>query len=107
MMHHRQLYIHFHKKHHKFQYPYALTAVYGTGYDAIICNLISVGLGPIIVDLQSPYIYIWFVIVALNSTYTHSGFYIFERSHDLHHQSNDCNYGTIGLFDKLYGTFKE
>lgn len=107
MMHHRQLYIKIHKKHHKFQYPYALTGAYCTGYESIICNLLSIGLGPIIVQLSSPYIYIWFILVALNSTLSHSGYYIIERSHDLHHELFDCNYGTLGIFDKLYGTYKD
>ena len=113
MMHHRQLYIKFHKKHHTFQYPYALTAMYSSAYETILCNTLSVGLGPILFGLPSPYIYIWFILVAFNSVFTHSGFKlklfgynIIDNSHDIHHQLFNYNYGPMIILDKLYGTYK-
>jgi len=109
MVHHPQLYKRFHKQHHEFTHPYALTALYCTGYEAVVCNLFSVSLGPIMLNVGSPYIYIWFVLVSLNSTFTHSGLrlgWLMDGGHDLHHEVFKFNYGVLTLFDRLYGTYK-
>ena len=109
MVHHPQLYKLFHKQHHEFSKPYALTAMYCSGYEAVICNLFSVGIGPIMLGFDVPYLYFWFGLVALNSTITHSGYklgWLIDGSHDIHHKNFNCNYGTITLFDRIYGTYK-
>lgn len=108
MLHHQQLYVKFHKRHHEFRYPYALTAMYCTGYEAVFCNLFAVSLGPIMLNIPPPYLYIWFGLVSLNSTFTHSGFrlgWLMDGSHDIHHETFKSNYGTITIFDRLYGTY--
>lgn len=110
MVHHPQLYKKFHKKHHEFRYPYALTAMYCTGYEAVFCNLFAVGLGPVMLGIPSYYLYVWFALVALNSTFTHSGFrlgWLMDGSHDIHHETFKYNYGTLTLFDRIYGTYKD
>ena len=110
MLHHSHLYRKFHKRHHEFKFPYALTAMYCTGYEAVFCNLFSVGLGPVMLGITPPYLYVWFGLVSLNSTFTHSGFrlgWLMDGSHDIHHETFQYNYGTLTIFDRIYGTYKD
>lgn len=85
--------------------------MYCSWYEAVICNLMAVGLGPVMLSIPAPYIYIWFALVAFNSTFTHSGFkwgWVIDGSHDLHHSSGfTVNYGTLTILDRIYGTYKD
>ena len=108
MVHQGQLYKRIHKRHHEFTKPYALTALYCSGYEAVFCNLFAVGIGPVILNLNSYVLYFWFALVAINSTFSHSGFrlgWLMDGSHDIHHIQFKYNYGTLGLFDWIYGTY--
>lgn len=110
MMHSSPLYKLVHKRHHEYNQPFALTALYCTWYEAVICNVMAVGLGPILLSLSSPYLYIWFGLVALNSTFTHSGYklgWLIDGSHDLHHSDFNFNFGTLTILDRIYGTYKD
>ena len=108
MLHQPDIYKYLHKTHHKFLHPYGLTALYCTGYEAIFLNVFSVSIGIIIFQVPSPYIYIWYSLVALNSVCSHSGykFWIFiDGSHEFHHTHNNKNFGFSPWFDMLYGTY--
>lgn len=109
MIHHPQLYKKIHKLHHhdKMMKPYALTALYCTPFEAIFLNIFSVSWGAVIFQIQAPYIYIWYFLVALNSVATHSGLYVpylIDGSHDLHHKLFNYNYGVSPYLDWIYGT---
>jgi sterol desaturase/sphingolipid hydroxylase (fatty acid hydroxylase superfamily) len=109
MIHHPHLYGKIHKLHHTFiNDSYALVALYCTPYEAIVLNIFSVGLGPIIFQISPPYLYIWFALVGINSVATHSGLtipYILDGSHDLHHSLTFKNYGITMYLDWIYGTY--
>ena len=112
MLHSAYFYKLFHKKHHEYSSrdSYALIALYCTWYEAVICNLLAVGLGPIMLSVPAPYLYIWFGLVALNSTFTHSGLklgWVIDGSHDLHHSDFNSNFGTLSILDRIYGTYKD
>lgn len=107
--HHPKLYKKLHKLHHYefMNKPYALTALYCSWFDCIFINVFSVGLGCIIFQIGSPYIYIWFFTVSLNSLLSHSGliiFYLIDDYHDNHHITNNKNFGLTPYLDYLYGT---
>jgi sterol desaturase/sphingolipid hydroxylase (fatty acid hydroxylase superfamily) len=114
LLHHPQLYGKFHKLHHTYVKPYSLTALYSTPYEAILCNMLSVSICPILVALPPVHMYIWFAIVAFNATFTHSGYKLeifgvtlINGAHDTHHRVFTKNYGTLQIFDRLYGTYQE
>ncbi len=95
MIHNGVLYKRYHKKHHEFtNNSYALVALYCTWYEAIFVNLFSASLGPVLLDLETPYLYFWYIAVALNSVLTHSGFtygWLIDDSHDKHHTHFNYN----------------
>ncbi|GAG60380.1 unnamed protein product [marine sediment metagenome] len=101
MLHQGQLY-HLHKRHHEFSEPFALTGLYSDIYECIFLNTLAGGLGPVIVQLPPPYIYIWLAIISWNVLIAHSGS---SMIHDYHHSKFKYNYGISFIFDKLYGTW--
>jgi sterol desaturase/sphingolipid hydroxylase (fatty acid hydroxylase superfamily) len=107
MLHSPDLYRNLHKMHHKFSLPYALTALYCSGYETIFLNSFAAGLGMVIFSVPPPYVYIWFFLVALNSTCSHSGYkfwVLIDGAHEIHHTHNNKNFGFSPWFDMLYGT---
>jgi len=111
LIHHPQLYSQIHKMHHfkPMNKPYALTGLYCTPYEAIVLNVFATSLGPVIFQIPSPYLYLWYILVSLNSVSSHSGVtipYLIEESHDLHHLYYDRFYGLSVYLDWLYGTYK-
>lgn len=101
LLHQSQFYVKFHKQHHEFFKPYPLAGLYCSTYEMVVCNVISVSIGPILTNLQGFWFYIWFVLVALNVLLTHSPL----STHDIHHRLLNYNYGVINIFDTLYGTW--
>ena len=109
LIHHPHLYPKIHKLHHSFRFPFSLAAVYCTPYESIFLNVFSTSLGPIIFQISTPIIYIWYFLVALNSIITHSGInipYIITGEHDEHHRVYNKNYGLSKYLDWIYGTYK-
>lgn len=113
MLHQKDMYIKFHKKHHEFKHPYALTAIYCTAYECIVCNVTAVCIGPILTGLKGYYLYIWTILVTLNTLIGHSGitiklgkYYLYPNMHDIHHSDFLYNYGTLNLLDSMYSTIK-
>lgn len=108
MLHSSDLYRNLHKMHHKYRSPYGLTALYCTGYEVIFLNTFAAGLGIIIFSVPTPYVYMWFFLVSLNSVCSHSGYkfwILIDGSHEIHHIINNKNYGFSPWFDMLYGTY--
>jgi len=107
--HHPKLYKKLHKLHHFgfMNKPYALTTLYCTWFECVFVNVFSVGLGCVIFQISSPYIYIWFFLVSLNSLLSHSGLiipYVIDGYHDNHHVITSKNFGLTPYLDILYGT---
>lgn len=107
--HHPNLYQKIHKMHHIFKEPYALTALYSTGYECVVVNVFSASLGCVIFDIGTPYIYIWYFLTPLNALISHSGIkcsYLIDGYHDSHHMYHNYNFSLSPYLDMIYGTYK-
>lgn len=107
--HQKNVYKYLHKMHHRFTKCYSLTAMYCTGYEAVVVNSFSVGLGPLLFQMEEPWIYLWFFLVSLNAVASHSGYrisWLIDGAHDLHHSEFNYNFSTSTFLDRLYGTYK-
>ena len=107
LIHHPHLYPKIHKLHHHFSKPYSLVAMYCTPYEAIFLNLFATSLGPIMFQISTPIIYLWYFVVALNSIITHSGAkipYLVSGDHDIHHSVYNKVYGLSVYLDWIYDT---
>ena len=109
IIHQRWLYANIHSIHHQWIYPMALSTLYAHPIEHIIGNIGSFLIGPLIWTSQSSLLAFWIVLATSNAVSGHSGihFPMFSiEKHDLHHRLLNCNYGTTGLSDRMYGTRK-
>lgn len=90
LLHMPPFYRWFHKKHHEWTAPVALSAVYATTFEHLVCNLAPVGLGPFLFNshfFTSLAFSIYAIVMTLQD---HSGYkfpYYFDPTmHDLHHE---------------------
>uniref|UniRef100_A0A336LFN8 CSON010488 protein n=1 Tax=Culicoides sonorensis TaxID=179676 RepID=A0A336LFN8_CULSO len=108
LSHHRLLYKHIHKKHHRWTAPIALSAEFCTPWEHILTNIIPTILGPFVISSHYLTIFVWFVHVMLSTLQKHSGYdipwYYDSIRHNYHHENFTTNYGLIGLMDWLHGT---
>lgn len=109
ILHIPQLYAPIHKFHHKFTAPVALAAQFAHPVEHFISNILPVLIPP---QLLRCHIVTWWIFLGLElieTTTVHSGYDFFlcgiARMHDLHHEKFRVNYGTMGLFDRIHGTF--
>jgi sterol desaturase/sphingolipid hydroxylase (fatty acid hydroxylase superfamily) len=106
LLHHPKLYF-LHKKHHRFQKPWALAGLYCSPFEMIFANTFTASLGPIMTQMSPNYVYFWNLLMPINVLLSHSGLtipYFMDNSHDLHHRYFNFNYGINSVLDELYGT---
>lgn len=89
LLHHPRLYRHIHKRHHEWQTPVALTAIYCHPIEHIVANFLPVIIGPVLMDSHSLVSSLWMLWVIILTLNDHSGYHfplffppIF---HDFHH----------------------
>ena len=101
-----------HKLHHHFKSPNTLTALYCHPIEFLISNLIPLTSGFLIFGIDIYFVLIWIVGACLGTQYHHSGYrhilnFTFDDNpnfHDLHHKYFNCNYGHLGILDRLHRT---
>lgn len=106
LLHLTPLYIRFHKQHHEYKAPIGLAAIYAHPIEALIGNCFAVMGPPFLVGFHA---YSWYIGICLgffSTQSSHSGYNIDGRFHDIHHEFTTFNYGSFGLLDRLFGTFK-
>jgi fatty acid hydroxylase domain-containing protein 2 len=107
MMHIRFLYRHIHTIHHRWTYPIAVRAIYAHPVEHIISNIGSLVIGPLLWPASVELMVLWTIVATFNAVSAHSGVSISAvgaEKHDLHHRYLNCNYGTTGFSDRMYGT---
>lgn len=108
LLHHPRLYKYIHKKHHEWQTPIALTAVYCHPIEHFLSNMLPVAVGPLFMRSHSLTTFLWIMIASSNAVITHSGYHLpllpSPEAHDYHHLKFNQNYGVTGFLDWLHGT---
>jgi sterol desaturase/sphingolipid hydroxylase (fatty acid hydroxylase superfamily) len=131
ILHNNNLYKLYHKKHHKFNHPVAITTFYQHPMDIIISSSVPTVLTLLVIPPVS-YLQFSFIIVYKNylEIKTHSGKWyhpsdseVMRRfpwlskvvevtefgteDHDLHHSLHNCNYAKkFSVWDKMFHTYK-
>ena len=103
----KYFYNNIHYIHHQWTYPIAVRTIYAHPIEHIITNIGSIVLPPLIYPTSVNFLIFWVSLATFNAVVGHSGirFPIFaNEKHDLHHRFLNCNYGTFGLSDRLFGT---
>ncbi len=109
---HRLLHIPFlfkiiHFKHHQMKDCIGFGALYCHFLEFLFGNLFPAIIGPILIQEVHYYsLLIWGIITASHTVIAHSGYLIIDKkgAHLIHHRKLNRNYGTIGIFDSLFGT---
>ncbi len=102
-----------HKQHHEFKQTVGFALTYASPLEALISNIPSTALGPIIFRPHLTVLFVYLVLRYQESAEEHSG-YVFPYSpwsllrsnehHDFHHSHNVGAYGTFPFWDWLCGT---
>jgi len=97
-----------HKLHHTWTAPVALEAIYTHPLEMLFVNLVA-SLGPAYLLGAHPIVKVcWGTLVLVHTSMVHSGYYFAsddQGMHDLHHERFNCNFGVLGVFDYLHGTY--
>ncbi len=102
---HTRKYHKWHRQHHEFHIPYPLVALYASPVEAIMCDFMSVGLGPALMRMAPYELYVWMIFMSLHSLLIHST-WSWGGDHIEHHGKANHNFGLFSLFDRIFGTYK-
>ncbi len=114
-LHHPYLYKKFHKMHHEFTSPIGLVAIYCTPFEFIVSDLMPLSVGLFFPHTHHVYFaLVWIISANIATQVHHSGILTPYRLgideqpefHDIHHKYFNCNYGAIGILDRLHGTVR-
>merc|ERR1711916_284334 len=66
------------------------------------------GVGPLICQMHLLQISVFLFVSLIHTCAVHSGYWICDDNgmHDEHHRFFNCNYGTHGIMDSLYGSYR-
>jgi len=102
------LYKRFHKIHHEWTSPIAITAVYAHPLEHALSNLGPVALGPLVSGCHVIVVFAWVAIAQFVTLGSHSGYHFpfmsSPEAHDFHHLKFNVNFGVLGILDHFYGT---
>ncbi|GFY76461.1 fatty acid hydroxylase domain-containing protein 2 [Trichonephila inaurata madagascariensis] len=111
ILHHPSLYKHYHKKHHEFTSPIAISAIYCHPVEHILCNLLPVLVPWILIDTHVLSMWAWVALSSPLGVMLHSGYHLPlaqpPEFHHYHHMKFNQNYGILGILDWFHETDKE
>ena len=103
---HTKYFYKYHKVHHQWNVPCAVSASYAHPVEFICCSLPTFLLPVFILRLNWYVAQLWFMGATLSVINSHSGYKYPNGSirHTNHHKYNNRNYGPMKILDKLCGT---
>jgi len=104
----KRMYQQIHKIHHTWTSPCALTSIYCHPLEHALCNIFPLLVGPLICQMHLLQISVFLFVSLIHTCAVHSGYWICDDNgmHDEHHRFFNCNYGTHGIMDSLYGSYR-
>lgn len=107
-MHTAPLYARFHKTHHEWTAPTAITCIYAHPVEFVFGNILPVLAGPALARSHIVVLWGWLLVSMAGTLHAHCGFHVpllpSNEFHDFHHLRHNSNFGTFGLLDWLLGT---
>lgn len=96
-----------HKIHHLYTHPISIGAFYSHPIEHALTNVLFLLISAKVAGLNSITFRVCHIYALFNTMIMAHGGYIFSSpTHTMHHMLNNCNYGVLGIFDRIYGTYK-
>lgn len=98
----------FHKQHHIYSKPHALTGLYAHPVEYVLSNHLSMMI-PLKIIGRQELIWVETMVVAIDILISHMGRdtnYPSAKYHTLHHERHNCNYSFAYVSDMLFGTYE-
>ncbi|KEQ94817.1 hypothetical protein AUEXF2481DRAFT_261534 [Aureobasidium subglaciale EXF-2481] len=107
LLHVRSFYQWIHNQHHQFKAPIALSAQYAHPLEYLFSTVLPFWLPTQLLGCHIVTCLVFWSAATVETVMAHSGydfFGILSKKHDLHHEKNRVNFGTLGFLDWLHGT---
>ncbi|KAI5209159.1 sterol desaturase [Aureobasidium subglaciale] len=107
LLHVRSFYQWIHNRHHQFKAPIALSAQYAHPLEYLLSTILPFWLPAQLLGCHMVTCFLFWTAATLETVIAHSGydfFTVLSQKHDLHHEKNRVNFGTLGFLDWLHGT---
>jgi sterol desaturase/sphingolipid hydroxylase (fatty acid hydroxylase superfamily) len=109
LLHVSYFYEKIHKIHHRWTVPICISAIYAHPLEHLFANILPVILSARLAGLGQDAMRLWGAFTLINTlVFAHGGYKIghYKNMHDRHHTDFNCNYGAVGIMDKLHGTLR-
>ncbi|KAG8184709.1 hypothetical protein JTE90_013096 [Oedothorax gibbosus] len=111
LLHHPLLYRRFHKRHHEWKSPVAVSAIYCHPVEHIASNVLPTVMGSVVAGSHVISLWVWLTFTTTYGVIVHSGYHLpltpTPEFHHYHHNKFNENFGVAGILDWFHGTDKE